>query len=333
MSEDATNIVLTPGGQEPFGSDVVTLFDDAAFRTKKKHKVIDVDPPQSALEAPVADSHVHLAMLRDPGISVARAAVWGVDFICCMADPASAAHVVYAQIDSWFAQAGAHLKRWGAADVAAPAYRIACGVHPHEARHYTPEMEERLLAYWKDPRTCCVGEIGLDYHYDFSPRPVQQDVFRRQLALAHETGLPVALHLREAHDDALRILDEEGFPEAGTILHCYTLGPEEAVPWIERGCCVAFGGAVTFKSSDDVRAALHVVPRDKLLFETDGPFMAPEPFRRVECGPDHIVFTAAAIAEYLGCVPGEDRAQLLQDVHENTVNLLGREATPWQNTL
>lgn len=333
MSDDAGNKeARTPGGDTPFGSDVVTQFDDALFRTKKKHKIRTVPAPQPALEAPVADTHIHLAMLRDPAKSIVRAAVHGVSFIGCMADPASAADVVYDQIDSWFAHAEDYLKRIDPESTATlPAYRISCGVHPHDARLYTPEMEQQLLAYWRDSRTSCVGEIGLDYHYDFSPREVQREVFARQVELMHETGLPLTLHLREAHDDALGIMDEVGFPEAGTILHCFNLGVEELMPWVERGCYIAVGGAVTFGSSERLREALSSIPRDKFLFETDGPFMAPTPFRSVECGPDLIVFTAAYIAEQLGYAPGEERARFLSDVYYNSVELLNREVTPWQS--
>ena len=106
----------------------------------------------------------------------------------------------------------------------------------------------------KDPRVAALGEIGLDYHYDFSPRDDQREAFRRQLRLAKEAGLPVALHLREAHDEALAIMREEGFPEAGTLLHCFNLDWATLEPWVEEGCYVAFGGALTFKNADDTRA-------------------------------------------------------------------------------
>ena len=324
--------LATPGGEEPFGTDAAGGFADAAFRAKKKHSLREVAPPEPALEHVLSDTHVHLAMLRDPARALARAAVHRVGFLCCISDPTGDADVVYSQIDEWARQA-ADVLPCIAPDVgvSVPHVRIACGCHPHEARLYDDAVEARLVRHLKDPRTCCVGEIGLDYHYDHSPRPVQRDVFARQLRLAHETGLPVSLHLREAHDDALDIMDDIGFPEAGVILHCFNLGPDELAPWVQRGCYVAVGGAVTFASSDALRQALPRIPRNRLLFETDGPYMAPAPFRGCECGSDHVVFTAARIAAELGIEPGPLRKDFLSEVFANAVSLLDRKATPWQN--
>lgn len=332
MVDEHTEVLRTPGGEEPFGSDVVTQFNDALFRCKKKHKIREVPTPEPALEAPVADTHIHLAMMRDPALVIARAAVYGIGFLCCMADPASAADVVYSQIDSWFAEAEERLRSIAPeSDAQLPAYRISCGVHPHDARKYDAAMEAQLLEYWKDPRTGCVGELGLDFHYDFSPRETQREVFARQVELMHQTGLPLTLHQRESHDEALVIMDEVGFPEAGTILHCFNLGTKELMPWVERGCYIAVGGAVTFGSSEDLRDALVHIPRDKFLFETDGPFMAPAPFRSVECGADLTIFTAEFIAEQLGFEPGPERESFLRDVYNNSLSLLNREVTPWQS--
>ncbi|MBQ9069445.1 MAG: TatD family hydrolase [Eggerthellaceae bacterium] len=331
MVDEATSEASTPGGGRPFGSDVNAAFDDAIFRTKRKHALREVPAPDPALEHALADSHTHLSMLRSPARSLARAAIHGVGFVCCITDPVEDADVVYDQIDTWFADAQGMAQSWtGDSAVQMPAYRVACGCHPHEARLFDADARSSLMGHLADPRTCCVGEVGLDYHYDYSPRDVQRDVFRRQIGIAHETGLPIALHLREAHDDALQIMDEEGFPEAGTILHCFNLGADVLAPWVERGCFVAVGGAVTFGSSDDLRDALPLVPRDRLLLETDGPYMAPAPFRSVECSPDLIAFTAQAVAQELGADPGGSREVLLSSIYENTVDLLDREATAWQ---
>ncbi len=151
-----------------------------------------------------------------------------------------------------------------------------------------------------DPLTCAIGEIGLDYHYDYSPREVQRDVFRRQLELAHELQLPAVIHLREAHEDGLAILREAGVPAAGCILHCYNLGAEPMRPFVELGCYVSFAGPVTFKKSEEIREATALVPADRILTETDCPFMAPEPFRGRKNEPAYTVFTAARIAEARG---------------------------------
>ncbi len=204
------------------------------------------------------------------------------------------------------------------------------GCHPHNARHYGPSLEAELLERLADPRVAALGEIGLDYHYDFSPRDVQREVFRRQVRLAKACGLPVILHVREAHDDALAIMREEGFPEAGTLLHCFNLDWATLEPWVEAGCHVAFGGPLTFKNADEVRDAAARVPADRLLTETDAPYMTPEPLRGTTCGPEHVVFTAARLAEARGCEPGPARKALLEQLMDNARGLLDRPATPWQ---
>ena len=204
------------------------------------------------------------------------------------------------------------------------------GCHPHNARFYDDGLEAELRRRLKDPRVAALGEIGLDYHYDFSPRDAQREAFRRQLRLAKECGLPVALHLREAHDEALAIMYEEGFPEAGTLLHCFNLDWATLEPWVEAGCYVAFGGALTFKNADEVRDAAARVPVERLLTETDAPYMTPEPMRGMTCGPDHVLFTAACLAEVRGCAPGAERRALLDQLMENARGLLDRPATPWQ---
>ena len=193
-------------------------------------------------------------------------------------------------------------------------------------------MEESLRAMLADPRTCALGEVGLDYHYDLSPRDVQRHVFRRQVQMAHECGLPLVLHMRDAHDDGFEILEQEGWPEAGVLLHCCSVGPDELSRWIDRGCYVAFGGAVTFSRSDDLRASAQIVPENRLLTETDAPYMAPVPFRGLECAPEFTVFTAAYLAEVRGIEPGEGRAAFLSALHDNALRLLDRDATAWQSS-
>ncbi|GAA6487869.1 TatD family hydrolase [Gordonibacter urolithinfaciens] len=211
-----------------------------------------------------------------------------------------------------------------------PRVRIATGCHPHNAKHYDDALEAVLRERLADPRTAAVGEIGLDFHYDFSPRDDQRSAFRRQLRVAKECGLPVILHVREAHDEALAIMRDEGFPEAGTLLHCFNLDWDVLEPWVEAGCYVAFGGPLTFKKGDDTREAAARVPADRLLTETDAPYMTPEPLRGTVCGPEHVIFTAERLAEVRGCAPGEERAALLRRLLENARSLLDREPTVWQ---
>lgn len=211
-----------------------------------------------------------------------------------------------------------------------PRVRIAVGCHPHNAKHYDAALESELRRRLADPRTCAIGEVGLDYHYDFSPRVDQIEAFRRQIALAHETGLPLVLHLREAHEEAYRIMIEEGFPESGVLLHCFNLDWDTLEPWLEKGCYAAFGGSLTFKKSEDTREAARRMSLDRILTETDAPYMTPEPMRGMECGPDHVVFTAERLAEVRGCEPGFERRDMLMAVYKNALDLLGREPTAWQ---
>ena len=169
-----------------------------------------------------------------------------------------------------------------------------------------------------------LGEIGLDYHYDLSPRDVQRDVFRRQIRIAKEFGLPICLHIREAHDEALEILQTEGFPEAGTLLHCCSLSAEEIAPWIEADCYIAYGGALTFNNCEAAREGAKLVPLDRLLTETDAPYMAPVPLRGATCNPDMVLFTLDKLAEVRGMTSDRDRAQLQQQIAENANRLLNQ---------
>lgn len=204
------------------------------------------------------------------------------------------------------------------------------GCHPHNAKHYDDALELKLRELLADPRVSAVGEIGLDYHYDFSPREDQRTAFRRQILVAKEAGLPVVLHVREAHDEAFAILQEEGFPEAGTLLHCFNLDWAELERWVDAGCYVAFGGPLTFKKADEVRDAAARVPQDRLLTETDAPYMTPEPLRGAVCGPGHVVFTAEKLCEVRGFTRGEEREAFLNALMANACGLLDREPTSWQ---
>ena len=299
--------------------------DFGFYRRRKHDKWEAVEAP--ALEGPVADSHAHIHMLPDPAWELSRCAANGVDYVCMFVDPADDGPRPFEQLEAWRREAGEQLLATGC-DVPPEPVRvcIAVGVHPHNATLYTPEVENELLARLNDSRVGALGEIGLDYYYDLSPRDAQRDVFRRQIRLAKQLELPVALHLRggkdpdrdDAHAEAFAILQDEGFPQAGTLLHCCTLSPDQLRPWIEADCYVAFGGAVTFNAADDAREGVRLVPSDRLLFETDSPYMTPEPMRGTTCTPAHVVFTAASIAETRGVAPGPDRRAFLRQVHDNT---------------
>ncbi len=206
------------------------------------------------------------------------------------------------------------------ADRAPPEVRIILGVHPHNAKDFYV-AEGPMLELATHPLTCAIGEIGLDYYYDHSPRDVQRAAFRTQLELAHELGLPAVIHLREAHGDGSRILRDVGVPPAGCILHCYNLGAEPMQEFLEMGCYVSFAGPVTFKKSEEIREAATLVPADRLLTETDCPFMAPEPFRGRKNEPAYTVFTAARIAE----ARGEALPEFAAAAYANALRVFGQE--------
>lgn len=316
------------------------VFRDALFRQKRKHGAWrEVEAPR--LEGPVADTHAHMQMLADPALEFARCTLHGVRFVACVCDVCEGNDdaLLFDGLDTWRAAVPQVLEELRAAAGAgdgcgdapdAPDARIVVGCHPHNAKDFDAAAEARLRKRLRDPRACAIGEIGLDYHYDLSPRCAQREVFRRQLRIAHELGFPVVLHLREAHGDALRILRDEGCPQAGVLLHCFNLGSQQLQPFLQLGCYVAFGGPVTFKKADEVREAAQLVPMDKLLTETDSPYMTPEPMRGANCGPAHTVFTAARLAEVRGAEPGEDRARFLNALYENARALLDRPALPCQ---
>jgi TatD DNase family protein len=165
------------------------------------------------------------------------------------------------------------------------------GVHPHDAT----EGVEGIVPLLAEPKVVAVGECGLDYHYDHSPREVQRRVFAEQIALALESDLALVVHTREAWDDTFDILDTEGVP-ARTVLHCFTGGPEEARRGLEIGAYLSFSGIVTFKGADDVRAAAALCPLDRLLVETDAPFLAPVPHRGQPNRPAWVKVVGAAVA-------------------------------------
>lgn len=306
---------------------------DFGFYQRRKHDAWrEVEPP--TLEAPVADSHAHVHMLPDPAWELARCAVNGVDLACTVYDPSEDGPLLPDSLDGWLAECVCDLDKYNEEKCTAllpPTVRIAVGVHPHNARLYDATLEDALSRHLADPRVAVLGEIGLDYYYDLSPRDVQCDVFRKQVRLAKQFELPIALHLRDgrdeqadtAHAEAFDILQEEGFPEKGTLLHCCALPSEELAPWIEAGCHVAYGGALTFKNGDAARAGAAMVPLNRLLVETDAPYMAPEPMRGTACTPAHVVFSAARLAEVRGVSAGEERKIFLQQLHANTCAFLG----------
>jgi len=265
------------------------------------------------LGAPTADTHAHLDMLADPAGALARAARAGVTLVCTVVDLTEEPETTFDGLAGWLDEAGGILgtsegDTVGAEDPAGlvpPEVRLILGVHPHNASAYDTAMHERLRAAALAPHTAPVaglGELGLDFHYDHSPRDAQRDAFRRQLGLAHELGLPVTVHLRAAHEEGLAILAECGVPEAGCIIHCFTEGPDMAERFLalSDAVVISVAGPVTFAKAQQIRDALQVVPLDRLLLETDSPFLAPAPYRGEPNEPAFTVLNAARVAETLG---------------------------------
>ena len=176
------------------------------------------------------------------------------------------------------------------------------GVHPHEAAKAEPEHFPGIEALLGDPRVVAVGETGLDYHYNFSPPEVQREVFRRQLELSGASGLPVVIHLREAFDDGFALIEEIGVP-AGGVLHCFTGGPAECERALTLGLHVSLAGVVTFPKATALQQAARQVPEDRLLIETDAPYLAPVPRRGKRNEPAYVVHTAQKVAELRGVAP------------------------------
>lgn len=179
------------------------------------------------------------------------------------------------------------------------------GLHPHDARHGVATISD-LFEHGAHSAAApiAVGECGLDYHYDHSPRDVQRRAFAEQIAVAHRLGLPLVIHSREAWDDTFAILDAEGVPER-TILHCFTGGPDEARRCLDRGAFVSFSGIVTFKGAPEVAAAAAIVPLERTLVETDSPFLAPVPHRGRPNRPAWVPHVGAHLAEIHGVAVGD----------------------------
>ena len=179
-------------------------------------------------------------------------------------------------------------------------FSATIGIHPHECAKVPEEDWARHDALARDPRVVAVGETGLDFHYDHSPRPAQEAAFRRSLAAARAAGKPVVVHVREADAVCARVLREEGVPERGGVIHCFTGDAAAARAYLDLGLFISVAGVVTFKTAEAIREAVQIVPRDRLLVETDCPFLAPIPHRGKRNEPAWVVETARKVAEVWG---------------------------------
>ncbi len=237
------------------------------------------------------DSHCHLAdeqFETDLEAVVARAHDAGVTGALTILDATS----------------GAEAARADGVAAAWPAVRFAVGVHPHQAGTFIddPDGVVPLVreAYAARAGAAAIGEIGLDYHYDFAPRTTQIEVFRRQIALARELRRPIVIHTREADDDTIDALRSEGGGDVTGVFHCFTGDAAFARRAVDLGFHVSFSGIVTFRSAGAIREAAAIVPRDRLLIETDSPYLAPVPFRGKRNEPARVARVLDAVAETRG---------------------------------
>lgn len=194
----------------------------------------------------------------------------------------------------------------------------AVGVHPHEAADAPSDLEEQLRALSRHPKVRALGEMGLDYHYDFAPRQQQLEVFERQLLLADELELPVVIHDREAHADTLALLKKH---RPRGVMHCCSGSAEMVAELLGLGLYIGFTGAVTFKNARRPLKAMLAVPEDRLLIETDCPYMAPVPCRGQRCDSSMLRYTAEAMAAARG-IPLQ---HLLDSTCENACRVFGIE--------
>lgn len=192
----------------------------------------------------------------------------------------------------------------------------AVGVHPHEAQDTTEDDLIRIKELYNEKKVVAIGEIGLDYHYDFSPRERQLEIFEKQLILANDLNLPVIIHDREAHEDTLTLLKKYN-PKG--VVHCFSGSKEMAREIVELGMYIGIGGAVTFKNARKPVEVVEYLPVDKLLLETDAPYMTPVPHRGKRCDSSYIAYTAEKIAE----IKKIDVQQLIDICNLNAKNLFG----------
>ena len=233
------------------------------------------------------DTHCHL-VFQDFGFDqaevLARARAAGIDTLVCIGAGAdlTAAREAIALASS-------------EADVFA-----AVGIHPHDVAGMTEPMWEELAVLGRAPRVVGIGETGLDYYYDHSPREARQEAYRRFIVLAREVGRPVISHIRDAHGDAAQILAAGGASATGGVIHCFSGGVEDARRYLDLGQDLSFSGILTFKNATSIREAAAFAPLDRIVVETDAPFLAPIPHRGKRNEPAFIVNTLQVLATLRG---------------------------------
>jgi len=233
----------------------------------------------------LVDSHCHLERTDSADIAP-------------LLERARAAGLVHAVLVGQFQGPG----DWGNALEVAAAYPAfftpTLGIHPHEAARATAEDLEHLERTCARPEVKAVGEAGLDYYYDRSPRDVQAQVFRRQCALARSLGKPLVVHVRDAHEDCEAILREEGVRHG--VIHCFTGDTDAARKYLDLGFHISLSGVVTYKKTEALQDAVRFAPLERLLVETDSPYLAPIPYRGKKNEPSYVIETARKVAELKG---------------------------------
>ena len=201
---------------------------------------------------------------------------------------------------------------------------FAVGVHPHDAKHWSLETSRALERAIRRPKGVAIGEIGLDYHYNRSPPKDQRAAFREQIVLARGLGLPIVVHTREAWDDTFAILRDESATTLGGVFHCFSGGPEEAKKALDTGFLLSFAGPLTFKNADALREAAALAPVDRLLIETDAPYLTPHPHR----GERNEPFRVGLVGERLAAIHGLDPDALASAVTANLDRLFRITGAP-----
>jgi TatD DNase family protein len=205
-----------------------------------------------------------------------------------------------------------------------PGIHFATGIHPHHAGRFANQSAQALTAVravLEICQACAIGEIGLDYHYDFSPRDAQQEIFRAQIRLALELDLPIIIHTREATADTFQILREEGRGAVRGVFHCFTGDVGMAREALAIGFYLSYAGIVTFPKAEDLRQAVRITPADRLLSETDAPYLAPVPFRGKRNEPAYV----HRVVETLAGLHGRPAHDLAHQIDANFARLFGRD--------
>ena len=237
----------------------------------------------TAMPPMLIDTHCHLAHGKLRG---------QVDGVLGRAEAEGVGVVIAAAADLHESKAALGLAR------SFPGVFCMAGIHPHDAKDASPEALRQIADLAAQDRCVAVGEIGLDYHYDFSPRQAQREAFAAQLEIAARLAAPVVIHTREAFDDTLAILDAWGGDMGRVLFHSFTGGPDEARQVVERGAWLSYSGIATFRNADAIRESVRLTPADRLCVETDAPFLSPEPVRKIQTNePAHVVHTARRLAD------------------------------------